>query len=86
MANDRFRNTPERQLWQGVLVRALMDAMGRDNLDRMHAHNWLTTPSRDFNEICSLAGFEPSFIRKSYISGRISYATLSGNYQQTKAA
>lgn len=86
MKNESLRNTPERHIWQEVLVRALMDAMGRDSLDKMQAHNWLTTPSRDFNEVCSLAGFDPSFIRKSYVTGRISYASLSGNYQYSREA
>jgi len=54
----------EKELWAAVIDRALMDATescGQSlsaRMDRDRAREWLTTPSRDLDEVCALAGVE----------------------------
>ncbi|MEH2542819.1 hypothetical protein [Bradyrhizobium sp. AZCC 1699] len=63
----------ERQLWCAVLVQAVDDAtcaLGkswRRNLEIKSARDWLTKPSRDFTDVCRLAGYEPDRIRAQAI-------------------
>ena len=57
--------TPEQKLWRAVLGRALQDADGvisdvrPDERELLihRAKNWLN--SRDYNEVCVLAGAKP---------------------------
>lgn len=59
----------ERQLWNAVILLAIEDAtyaLGKSrqrDLEILRARDWLTNPSRDFAEVCSLAGQEPDRIR-----------------------
>lgn len=59
-----------------------MDALspGRDDLKRQQAHRWLSGVSKDFSMVCSLAGFDPDFIRDAYRAGKIDYTTISNSY------
>jgi hypothetical protein len=85
----RFGNSalPDKELWQAVIVRALMDALmpGGDRLDKSRARTWLTGQSKDFTMVCSLAGFDQDFIRDSYLSGRVDYALLSVKFTDRAA-
>lgn len=54
------------QLWCAVVMQAFDDATTNSKssaLDRTQARTWLTTPSKDFNDVCRFAGFEPEDIR-----------------------
>ena len=59
----------ERQLWNAVILQAIDDAacsLGRSrqrDLEIMRARSWLTSPNRDFAEVCNLAGQESDPIR-----------------------
>ena len=69
--------TPEQKMWQSVVVKAALDATSNpssssdDYIAQKNADAWLRTGSRDFKEVCSLAGLDPDFIREAYIGGRI---------------
>ena len=69
--------TPEQKMWQSVVVKAALDATSNpssssdDYIAQKNADVWLRTGSRDFKEVCSLAGLDPDFIREAYIGGRI---------------
>jgi hypothetical protein len=58
-------------LWHSVLLQALDDATrftdqsrASVRMDGMRAREWLTEPSEDFDEVCTLAGLEPSRVRE----------------------
>jgi hypothetical protein len=62
------------QLWCAVIAQAVMDAtnplsstIGR-RMDQVRARHWLTKPSRDFDEVCALAGKEPDRVRSGAIA------------------
>ena len=61
---------PEQRLWQAVLLEALAEAGGRraylkDGLSP-HAAQWVNLKSRDFREVCELAGFDPKQVFDSW--------------------
>jgi len=64
---------PQRQLWQAVLWRVLLDIRdaghgARGQSDFVSACRWVGNhPSREFCEVCSLAGFEPDFIHPRFV-------------------
>jgi hypothetical protein len=70
-----------RQLWCAVVLQAIEDATSPlgDKRSRNHeivrARAWLTRPSRDFAEVCRMAGYEPDRIR-AQVTGRIEQAAL----------
>jgi hypothetical protein len=74
--------TPEAELWQAVVLRAMMDALapGRDGIDKSRADTWFRKGDKQFREVCSLAGFDPDFIRDSYLSGRVNYDSLANKF------
>jgi hypothetical protein len=66
---NRFVLESLRSLWCGVITQAINDACSRassviSDLEIETARRWLTTPSRDFNEVCALAGLEPDYVRR----------------------
>lgn len=61
-------------LWAAVIQQAINDATlplpasrGAERLARQRAREWLTKPNRDFDEVCTLAGLEPSRVRNHAI-------------------
>jgi hypothetical protein len=59
----------ERRLWQSVVLQAIRDALltrtklsGSEEVDKHQAANWLRGGSKDFNEVCSMAGLEPDAV------------------------
>lgn len=75
---------PERQLYCAVILQAIEDAtcpLGNKrsrNHEIVSARAWLTRPSRDFAEVCRLAGYEPDRIRAQAV-GLIGEVTPSDN-------
>jgi hypothetical protein len=79
---------PEREVWVACLDVALKDALrplNKSDIEgsigwwQQHAADvWVRSKSNDFIEVCELAGFDPEFVHKSYIFGRITYKNLSG--------
>jgi hypothetical protein len=68
----------EARLWRAVIFQARLDATmnihlgpsrqsrtlaNTEALARHRARHWLTGFSRDFREVCELAGFEPELVR-----------------------
>lgn len=56
-------------LWQRVVLQALRDAIvprlrpdTETQSARLSAVNWLNSGSKDFREVCSLAGFDPDMV------------------------
>lgn len=66
--------TGDRSLWAAVIQVAIEDAQGnvkgesgsRASKDRARrqAVEWLTKPSRDFDDVCHLAGLDPEAVRQ----------------------
>jgi hypothetical protein len=79
---------PERELWQQVIVRAILDAemnirksprqseVKEDLRTRDEAREWLRGKTQDFSTVCHLAGFDPNFIRDRYAAGKIDIKLL----------
>lgn len=62
----------DKQLWCAVISQAIEDAtspgMGKDiKRIRDSARRWLTTPSRDFCDVCAFAGLLPEKVRAAAI-------------------
>jgi hypothetical protein len=58
----------DQTLWIAVLQRAIDDACSKPNTqitaaEVQAARIWLTRPSRDFNDVCNLAGLDPEAVR-----------------------
>ncbi|MFN7883564.1 MAG: hypothetical protein ACK5PF_11205 [bacterium] len=84
-ASDYRHASPERALWQTVLLTAIEDAMlperrsERYNRAKMDADRWIRCGGKDFRAACSYAGFDPDHVRGAYLAGRIRVvATLVG--------
>lgn len=63
---------PEQRLFRSVIVNAALEAVGASSLPdvsgdrdraRRAALTWFSGSNSDFETVCSLAGFEPSFVR-----------------------
>ena len=70
---------PMRELWQQVVLLALLDAgtkSASSSLDRHQADRWLRSGGADFALVCNLAGFDPAFVRDNYVAGRINLRAL----------
>jgi hypothetical protein len=72
------RGCGERSLWCAVVLAAIDDAIGRripvDSASattrarvRDEARDWLLKPNRDFDFVCSLAGFDPDAVREGVV-------------------
>ena len=61
--------SPWEKLWLGVLVQQFKDAEGLENTrpeirnNAKRAINWLHNDSQDFDDVCVLAGFDPSYTK-----------------------
>jgi len=59
--------TPWERLWFNVLIQQFKDAEGLENTraeirnNAKRAINWLYNKSEDFDDVCILAGFDPSY-------------------------
>lgn len=68
---DYYENekSPWERLWFGVLMQQFKDAEGLENTrpeirnDAKRAINWLYKDSEDFDDVCILAGFDPSYTK-----------------------
>lgn len=69
--------TPEKRLWQTVLMKAALDATAdnpysaENRYAKREADRWFRHSQRDFQTVCALAGMDADFIREAYIDGRI---------------
>ncbi len=76
-AIDYLHASPERALWQTVLLTAIEDAMLPErcsesyNRAKVDADRWIRLGRKDFRAVCSYAGFDPDHVRDAYLAGRI---------------
>jgi hypothetical protein len=72
--------TPERLLWQSVVMRALRDTTstgpGVDVVDMQKADKWIRRRGKEYRMVCDLAGMDPDFIADAYVAGRIDAGRL----------
>lgn len=59
----------ETALWVAVITQAMMDALSRckksESIYHKHeAISWLTSNSKDFNDVCLCAGLNPDYVRR----------------------
>jgi hypothetical protein len=70
--------SPEREMWQAVLLKAFTDATApdpktrEDILAKRAADSWIRNCGRDFRHVCALAGMSASFLSEAYLRGRVS--------------
>ena len=72
-----------RELWQAVLIRLIQDLVSENNGDesiraRIDAHRWFSGYSKDFREVCTLAGLDPIAVHERYKAGKIAPDLLFG--------
>lgn len=59
-------------LWLAVIQQAILDATRNtlwhscEDLARDASHRWLMLHSRDFLEVCAMAGLDPDYVRTVY--------------------
>jgi hypothetical protein len=76
-ASDYRHASPERALWQTVLLTAIEDAMlperRSDSYKRAKrdADRWIRGGGKDFRAVCNYAGFDPDHVRDAHLAGRI---------------
>jgi hypothetical protein len=76
-AVDYAHTSPERMMWQMVLLTAIEDALlsarsSKEGIDaKRDAQRWLRGGSKDFRAVCNYAGFDPDHVRDAYIAGRL---------------
>lgn len=76
--------TPMQRLWTAVLLENVRVAVGSPDAasqpshvydyDKAEARRWIG--SRDFEVVCTFAGFEPDMVRDALRSGRVTAASL----------
>lgn len=54
--------TAHRRLWQAVLCRAFIDAIGNPGLDQHKDRAWLTGYSAHLQEVCLFAGYDSRYV------------------------
>ena len=69
------QHTPEAAMWRAVVTQAVLDASWkrtgkhenvRDNVvNRDKARAWLLGDSKDFRDVCFMAGYDPDAVRES---------------------
>ena len=65
------KRTPEERLFQAIILQAFEDAlnMGEHKHDaycKQDSYNWFTNDTKNFNDICWFANFEPEIIRSKF--------------------
>lgn len=69
--------TPEKKLWQAVVLKAFSDATAEnpssreDVMAKRDAISWITRGGRDYRMVCSLAEIDPDFARDAFLGGRV---------------
>ena len=69
--------SPERTMWQRVVLQALLDATVEAPKDteakvaKAEAIAWITSGGKDFQEVCGNAGSDPDFVRDRFLAGKI---------------
>tara|TARA_E500000318_G_scaffold43010_1_gene40997 strand:+ start:2809 stop:3252 length:444 start_codon:yes stop_codon:yes gene_type:complete len=68
---DPTAKTPEKKLWQGVLVNAIDDCcqMSQDrktSIYKAEAYSWILDYSKDFKIVCYFGGFDPLSVKADF--------------------
>ena len=59
---------PEQEMWIAVLARAVHDAFGSlDYLEASKAIAWFKSNSKDFRDVCEMAGRDPKYVHRKLI-------------------
>lgn len=99
-ASDSYHDSPksyargEQALWAAVITQALMDAASRSakneaRKDKTRARDWLATITDDFQDVCDLAGLDPSYVAsraERAIAGGCQWRLPAGQGWRHKAA
>lgn len=73
---------PEQELWQTVIELGFVDALrpgpanAVDIRAKSEAIHWISRCTRDFREVCALAGMDPKFLSDAFNAGRVSSKDL----------
>lgn len=65
----REQAPPDQRLWRMVIFQALQDAKGIQSTGNPNKHaksnavEWFRAASRDFRQVCDLAGLDPSAVQ-----------------------
>lgn len=80
-----------RELWVSILARMVLDLdptkKSREAKQaRIDARYWFDHCGRDFELVCTLAGFDPEAVRDAYRSGKINYEAVLYHRSAMEAA
>lgn len=84
--------TPERKLWQAVVLKAFADAtavkpVGEENIQaKRDARRWINFGLEDYRTACSLAGIDPDFARDAFRRGRVDGTLLRAHHEKREIA
>lgn len=81
---EYYRAEGEQALWRSVVLKALMDAtmpgFAGESQERFFARTeadaWIRAASRDFMEVCCLAGLDGDMVRSKYVAGAFNRAEI----------
>lgn len=91
-----FAKTPEQGLFLAVIERAILDAHWSGDrwtaagnprpeyMEQKRADSWLRSGSRDFYDVCAMAGIDGDFLRDAYRAGRINADLFRGGEESRK--
>lgn len=57
--------SPELQLWQAVIWRALQDCASENRRVRIRALVWMRGQTEQFYDVCDMADFEPEQVKRA---------------------
>ena len=68
---DGMPQTPETDMWQSVILKALLDAtQTTDRYNQRVSDAWFRSRCFNFKFVCTMAGMDPEFIADAYENDR----------------
>ncbi|MDR0942241.1 MAG: hypothetical protein LBM19_01320 [Holosporales bacterium] len=53
-------------MWRAVIERAILDAVGKEFIEKRQAINWISDESLDFHTVCDFAAIEPTAVKRIF--------------------
>jgi hypothetical protein len=79
----------EQRLWRAVISLAFEDVLNNSNSKteavlKANAHDWIIGNSKDYENVCYSAGFDPEFVRNRYLEALeknvVNFTTRQNNW------
>lgn len=71
-----MRETKEYDLWEAVIVRAILDLQSSNKEVKEEAEEWLYWENADFQTVCEMLEINPERLRKKVKSGEVNICRI----------